>query len=226
MVGNGLHRHEAHAVAKAYLRDGAAFLLRQNRTERIPDELRPLTVHGKPVACGHPTRNGVNPHVRQQLHAPLRLPCGELHPVYRGHKADGVADCGGVHIMLHEFRRHHKAPGRQIRQAARHARVQNKVHAVFQAENLRRHSGVHLADAPGAGDNVRLHPVKGNAGYRFKGLHVLCPRHGVKFRGHGKLQCDLHIVSSCRSIAPRSKCIFSRLSRWALTAFSYVCRRI
>ena len=194
MVGHRLHRRKAYAVPQAHLRHGAALHFRQQRVEGIPDEGRPVPLHGKPVAGGYPARHGGKSQPFQDFHAMLRLPCGEFHPVHRGHQPNGIAHSGGIHIVLDEFIRHHQTAGGQIRQASGHPGVQDQIHAVFQAQDLRRHGGVYLADAAGAGDDPRFCFIKGNAGHGFKGCPVFCPRQGVQLRRHGKLQSDFHHV--------------------------------
>ena len=96
--------------------------------------------------------------------------------------------------MLDKFGGDYQRAHRQIRQASGHTGVEDQIHAVFQAQDLRRHGGVYLADAAGAGDDPRLHLKKRNAGHGFKGCPVSGSRQGVQLRRHGKLQSDFHHV--------------------------------
>ena len=128
----------------------------------------------------------------QNLRAPLRLPGGEGHLVHRGHQADGVPHGGGVHIVLDELRRHDQRAGGQVREAPGHTGVEDQIHAIPQAQQLRGHGGVHLADAAGAGQNVRGNLKDGNAGDGLQRRQLPGARQGMELRRHGKLQGDFH----------------------------------
>ena len=128
----------------------------------------------------------------EQLRTALRLPGGEGHLIHRGDQADGVPHSGGVHIVLDEFRRYHQRAGGQIREAPGHAGVENQIYAVPQAQQLRGHGSVHLADAAGTGQNVRGNLKYGNAGDGLQRRQLPGARQGMELRRHGELQGDFH----------------------------------
>ena len=74
--------------------------------------------------------------------------------------------------MLDELRRHHQRAGGQVRQAPGHAGVEDQVHAVLEAQQLRSHGGVDLADAAGAGQDAGRRLEDGDAGDGLRRLQV------------------------------------------------------
>ena len=194
-VGHGFQRHKGYAAAIAYLGHGAALHLTQQRMEGVPHPVGTITGDAEPVAGGHGA-GAVG--IAGLVHGGpglFKISGGEVHPIDGGDQSDGVAHAGGVHVVLDKFfRQHQRADGNLIK-AARHTGVEDQIHAVFQAQDLRRHGGIHLADTAGAGNDPRCSLVERHTGHGLKCLQLLGPRQGMKLRRHGKLQSNFHYIT-------------------------------
>ena len=92
--------------------------------EGIGDPVGAGGIGGEPVAGGHPAGTVGNAGGIHGGPGGRQVRRGELNLVDGGHQPHGIADGGGVHIVLHEALRQNDGADGDIHEAAGHTGVQ------------------------------------------------------------------------------------------------------
>ena len=152
----------------------------------------PGGVGGEPVAGGHPASTVRDAHPVHGSPGPVQIAGGELHPVHRGHQSHTVAQGAGIHIVLQKALRQNDGTNGHILEAPGHTGVEHQVRLIQADQQLGGHGGVDLADAPGAGDDVRPDLIKRHPGHGLQGLSIFLGQQAFDLAGHGVYKSDFH----------------------------------
>ena len=132
------------------MRNRAAFHFAHARAEALRNRGLRIRLGHKLVAGGNRPAHGARAGVDER---PLKIVAHalaqrEAQPVHRGHKALFVAQCAGIHVVLHGVgANHHVQHMKRPVQRAAHAGVDHHIGMIQKRHRLRAHGRVHLADS-------------------------------------------------------------------------------